>query len=80
MWNDLKQRADRENAVETTALEMIVLFSVGDIKKIVGKDVDVLPVIQQLVAEGKLLPPPPIGKKRGTRYEVVPIIRMARIG
>lgn len=68
MWNDLKERADRENSIEAAALGMVGLFSAGDIKKIVGKHVDVTPVLRRLVEEGRLLPP--IGKKRGTRYEV----------
>jgi hypothetical protein len=72
VWSDLVFRAAREKAIESAALGMVGLFSVGDIKKIVGKDVDVTPVIQRLAEEGKLLPP--IGKKRGTRYEVTPLL------
>jgi len=68
MWTDLKERADRETAIENVALGMIGLFSAGDIKKVVGLDVDVTPVLRRLVEEGRLLPP--VGRKRGTRYEV----------
>lgn len=68
MWNDLVKRANLENAIETAVESMRSRgeFSAGDIKKIVGKDVEVTSVLKDLVARGVLLPP--IGKTKGTRY------------
>ena len=70
IWDDLIARASRENAIESAALKMVGPFSAGDIKRSVGKELDVTSVLRRLVEEGKLLPP--TGKKRGTRYEVAP--------
>lgn len=70
MWKDLEDRAREENAIEAAVRRMVGLFSAGDVKKIVGKDVDVTPVLKRLVSEGTLLPP--TGTKRGTRYRHAP--------
>lgn len=76
MWQDLEDRAREENAIEAAVRGMAGSFSAGDVKKIVGKDVDVTPVLQRLVAEGTLLPP--TGKKRGTRYRHAPPLIVER--
>lgn len=70
MWRDLEDRAREENAIEAAVRGMVGPFSAGDVKKIVGKDVDVTPALQRLVAEGVLFPP--TGIKRGTRYRHAP--------
>lgn len=68
MWSDLLARAEEENQVEAAIESMRGHgeFAAGDIKAIVGKDVDVTPILKNLVAKGVLLPP--TGKKRGSRY------------
>lgn len=73
MWDDLAERADRENRVEAAVESMRAqgAFSAGDIKKVVGKDADVTPFLKRLVAMGVLLPP--TGKKRGTKYMHAPL-------
>ncbi len=71
MWDDFVARARRDNAIEAAALSMVGLFSAGDVRKKIGDpNADVTPVLKRLVREGKLLPP--VGKKRGTRYQVAP--------
>lgn len=73
MWDDLAERADRENRIEAAVESMRAhgAFSAGDIRKVVGKGVDVTPVLKRLVAGGILLPP--TGKKRGTKYMHAPV-------
>lgn len=73
MWNDLLERVSKENRIETAIESMRAkgIFSAGDIKRMVGKDVDVTPILKRLVSKGVLLPPK--GKKRGTRYLHAPL-------
>lgn len=73
MWHDLAQRAAKENRIEAAVESMRThgAFSAGDIRKVVGKDADVTPILKRLVADGTLLPP--TGKKRGTKYVHAPV-------
>ncbi len=69
MWDDLCARASKEIAIEHTALQSAVPFSAGDMRIAIGDpEADVTPVLQRLVADGKLLVS---GSKRWTRYRVV---------
>lgn len=69
MWKDLEARVSLEKEIEATALRMSDWFSAGDLKKKLGKPVNVTPVLTQLVQEKRLLPK---GKKRGAKYLVTP--------
>lgn len=73
MWDDLAQRAAKENRIEAAVESMRAHgeFSAGDIRKVVGKDAAVTPILKRLVADGILLPP--TGKKRGTKYMHAPL-------
>jgi hypothetical protein len=72
MWHDLEEKARDELAIEVAVQSTVGSFSAGDIKRIVGKDVNVTPVLQRLVEDGVLAAP--TGKKRGTRYELAPSV------
>jgi hypothetical protein len=67
MWNDLVERASKDTLIETAieAMRSQGEFSAGNIKKLVGKDVNVTPTLKNMVARGILLA---TGKKRGTRH------------
>lgn len=69
MWQELLDRVQLEKEIETTALSMFGEFSAGDVKKALGKDVNVTPVLQRLVRQNRLAQ---FGKKRGTRYQLAP--------
>lgn len=69
VWDDLVERAAKENAIEAAVRGMNGTFSAGDVKAAIGDpDAEVTPVLQKFVREGKLLPP--TGTKRWTRYEL----------
>ena len=65
MWKEQETRARKENAIEAAVKATSGPFSAGDIQKIVGKDVDVTPILRRLVEEKRLTSS---GKKRWTRY------------
>lgn len=69
MWKKLVVRWDQAKAIEVAALGMEGRFSAGDVKDVVGKDVNVTPVLTRLVDEKRLLP---FGQGRGRTYEVAP--------
>jgi hypothetical protein len=69
IWEEQEKRATRDNAIECAVLQIVGLFSAGDIRKACGASAaEVTLALKKLVAEGKLLPP--TGTKRGTKYRV----------
>jgi hypothetical protein len=69
MWQRLVESVALVKKIEEVALAMTVTFSAGDIRSLVGKDVDVTPVLTRLVKSGRLHR---MGEKKGTRYAVAP--------
>jgi hypothetical protein len=69
MWQQMFAQVQLETLIETTALAMLGQFSAGDVKKAIGKDANVTPVLARLVRERRLVQ---IGKGRGTQYRVAP--------
>jgi hypothetical protein len=77
MWGQLQRRAAEQQAIQDATLSLTGWFSAGDVKYALGKDVNVTPVLQALVAEERLVSN---GKKtRGARYMVTDSAAVARL-
>lgn len=76
MWRRQADRVALAKAIEATALGMVGRFSAGDLKKALGVNANVTPILRRLVQEKRLLP---YGKKRGALYEVAPPMVPERI-
>jgi hypothetical protein len=76
IWSHLIASATLEATIEKAALAMVGSYAAGDLKKIVGAEVNVTPVLQRLVEEKRLVA---VGKKKGTRYEIAIPVPTARI-
>lgn len=69
MWRKMVDRVALEKSIESAILGMVGPFAAGDVKRALGRNVNVSPVLKRLVDEKRLLP---FGQKRGRRYEVTP--------
>ncbi len=76
MWKKQADRVAQVKAIEAAALGMAGRFSAGDVKRKLGAEVNVSPILRQLVDEERLLP---FGKKRGRTYEVAPPMVTERV-
>jgi hypothetical protein len=69
MWAKLEASVAIEKAVEAAALAMEGKFSAGDIKALIGKNVNVSRHLKRMVEDEVLVRS---GEKRGARYEIAP--------